>query len=412
MTAIWLSKQKLNILLFFLFVVSLPTQLSYHFWPDWSLVAGLRVDYFAPTVMISDILALGLFVIYTSHLKIEELKQIKLKALKYWFIVLGVTIFIFLNTTLSINVFESMYRWLKVLEFSFVGFWVYKHKELAGKYLPRALLVGLIYSLFLGSGQIILGKTIGGVFYLLGERTFSVSTPGIALVNLFGENYLRGYASFAHPNVLAGFSLVSLFLILELEKRKEFRRLGSVVAVLNILISFSLGAVVGLTVCLLVYFLKLYKPLSHVYKQIILCFLLVSIVLMPAAEVVVNSGIKMAESVGKRLELATIAGESFASSPLLGVGEGNFISYIPTSTIQNNLWFLQPVHNIFLLTLSEGGVVGAGLFIGILFGIKIRKNPTNLVIILPILITGLFDHYWLTINPTAFLFAIVVGILF
>lgn len=412
MTATWLSKQKLNILLFSLFVFFLPTQFGYHFWPDWSLVAGLRVDYFAPTVMVSDILAIALVTNYFLSLRKEDLRHARIKISKYWMAAFGVGVFVLLNIALSINLPESIYKWLKIFEFSLVGFWVFRNKKLVKQYLPRVLLVGLVYSLLLGAMQIILGRTVGGVFYFLGERSFTASTPGVALVNLFGKNYLRAYASFAHPNVLAGFSLVGLFTILEFEKNNKLKWLGGIVAILNIILSFSLGAVIGFGITMLIYFLKLYKPLSHVYRQIVLCFLLVSIVLMPVSNAMITSEVKVGESTQKRLELAAIAGEAFASSPVLGIGQGGFISFIPRSSVQNSMWFLQPVHNIFLLVLSENGMIGIGLFVFILFGLKIRKYPVGLTMILPVLTTGLFDHYWLTLNPTAFLFAMVVGILF
>ena len=47
-------------LLFQIFIFLLPTQLAYHFWPNWALVYGIRVDYLAPAVYLTDILVIAI----------------------------------------------------------------------------------------------------------------------------------------------------------------------------------------------------------------------------------------------------------------------------------------------------------------------------------------------------------------
>ena len=46
----------LHQVLFLLLLILLPTQLGYHFWPNWSFVFGIRSDYLAPTIYFTDIL--------------------------------------------------------------------------------------------------------------------------------------------------------------------------------------------------------------------------------------------------------------------------------------------------------------------------------------------------------------------
>ena len=53
---------------FVLLIFLIPSQLAYHFWPNWAFVGGVRVDYFAPTIYLTDILIvviLALFVLRT-----------------------------------------------------------------------------------------------------------------------------------------------------------------------------------------------------------------------------------------------------------------------------------------------------------------------------------------------------------
>src|SRR3989338_7356441 len=49
--------------LLFLFILLLPTQLGKHFFFDFSYLSGVRVDYLAPTIYLTDILALLLLII-------------------------------------------------------------------------------------------------------------------------------------------------------------------------------------------------------------------------------------------------------------------------------------------------------------------------------------------------------------
>ncbi|MEK7497805.1 MAG: hypothetical protein AAB656_02715, partial [Patescibacteria group bacterium] len=46
--------------LFGLLVILLPTQIALHIWPDWALVQGIRVDYLAPAIYLTDIIIVAL----------------------------------------------------------------------------------------------------------------------------------------------------------------------------------------------------------------------------------------------------------------------------------------------------------------------------------------------------------------
>src|SRR5260221_1150 len=49
--------------LFTLFIVLLPVQLGLHFWPDWALVSGIRVDYLAPVIYLTDLIVIALLAV-------------------------------------------------------------------------------------------------------------------------------------------------------------------------------------------------------------------------------------------------------------------------------------------------------------------------------------------------------------
>ena len=122
----------------------------------------------------------------------------------------------------------------------------------------------------------------------------------------------------------------------------------------------------------------------------------------------------MNESIWQRIELVQAAWQMFRQSPIFGIGLGSFLPRLPEFLLPRQFYFLQPVHNIFLLILTETGVIVFGLTI---FGLglilkrlwKKRKHPLFLALLV-IILTGFFDHYWLTLQQTQLLFALILGL--
>ena len=94
-------------------------------------------------------------------------------------------------------------------------------------------------------------------------------------------------------------------------------------------------------------------------------------------------------------------------SPFLGTGLGNYL-IVQEQFPQLFADFLnQPVHNIFLLFLSETGAITILLLFFLFFKkliSAVKKYPYILIIIL---ITGLFDHYWLTLQQNFLLMGVI-----
>lgn len=100
--------------------------------------------------------------------------------------------------------------------------------------------------------------------------------------------------------------------------------------------------------------------------------------------------------------------------PLIGVGLNNFISQLPNYWQNIGLtYWLQPVHNIFLLVAAETGLLGLAIFLWFLILTLKKLLVTNyqlLITLSAILALGLFDHYWLTLQQPQLLFTIVLGL--
>ena len=355
-------------------VFLLPTQLALHFWPRFAYVYGLRVDYLAPAIYLTDILLLFLI----PFIRLWPKKPLVL-----------VGLFAVLNIALAYNPAVAFFKWLAVMKLILVGLYFFgcPYRRL----IRSALAASIILFACLGLVQFGLQRTVGGIFYWLGERSFSALTPGIALVKITGVNFLRAYSSFSHPNSLAGFLVVTGILVLALGHRPAWFWPG--LWGLGLILTFSLGAIAGLVLALV--FLKLKTRLRpHLIAALII--LSFGLVFIPASWFSSN------ESIGTRLSLATAAIKLFSFSPLVGVGLNNAVLFFKN---------LQPVHNLFLLTAAETGITGLILLFGLSAVLAVRiKNKFYWLALVFVLLTGFVDHYWFTLQQNQLLLSLLVGV--
>ena len=64
--------KKIHRILFFLLLLLLPVQLGRHFWPEFALVFGIRIDYLSPTIYLTDLLVIGILVSWGWEKEAEE----------------------------------------------------------------------------------------------------------------------------------------------------------------------------------------------------------------------------------------------------------------------------------------------------------------------------------------------------
>jgi len=267
------------------------------------------------------------------------------------------------------------------------------------------------YTCLITWGQFLKKGSLGGWLWWLGERSFNLATPGIAKIQLGPYLFLRPYATFSHPNSLAGFLLVSCLLFL-LAKRKLSRNLRVlfnvviVMSLLTILPTFSWSAYLAILLLLIYVFWRKWG-----IKGVAIGILLLIGIALQSIKV----GLLEEKSIMERIFLIRNALQLIKAHPVFGVGLGNFIpAQLKLSFPRGQYNFLQPVHNIYLLVASETGLIGLVVFMVMVVYLikKLIKNlsfPSILYALYPILLLGLFDHYWLTLQQNMFLAALVVG---
>lgn len=388
-----------------------PTQLAFHFWPDFALVFGIRIDFLAPAVYLTDILIAGLCLNYFVQKRRLVWGVFKKKK---WFLFF-LLVFVFLNTLNSTFFWVTLIRWIKIFEFVIFGLYIKSQTQIDEKGVLKTLLSSLAFLSVLGIYHFLTGQTFGGVLYFLGERSFGISTPGISLVEIDGRDFLRAYSTFPHPNSLAGFLggfLTMFFVSKRSEKIKWFLVLPLAVC---FLLTFSLSAFLGIVAAVIVWALLSKNIKPQLFKLFLAVVVFLSI-LLP----VITQRLDFVESFGKsaseRLVLAEISGKMIAENPFLGTGLNTFILNIPVfAGNQTTTPILQPVHNIFLLVFSETGLLGLLILFFLLNKftsviIKKRKYLNYLPFLVFVFVTGMLDHYWLTIQQNTILLSVFFGL--
>ncbi len=416
---------RLERILLFLVVLFLPTQLGRHFWPDFSFIYSLKIDYLSPTVYFWDILVAVLLVVWV--LRKPGINRSALSLL----------LFFLLTQALSLlgadNIGAGLVRLEQYLVAGFFGVYLASQdfKRLLGKiYLPLAL--GIIGEAAIAILQFIKGGTLG--LWILGERTFTISTPGIAKFDFHGLEFLRPYGSFPHPNVLAGFMLI-VVIVLSLWGSGVSRRLqnlnkkdsGQAGMMLLIASSFLAGLTIFLTMSRTTMAAGFIVILVLIRRKWLILMGLLILILSPVLFTRFSSLFNFDNlTLLRREELIGNAWQIFLQHPIFGVGLNNFIQVQASDLAIGPSRFLQPVHNIVLLTLSESGLVGLiGLialvgypiirilnFKFLIFNLNsnFKFQISNLLPWLIIIFLGLFDHYFLTLPQGYRLFFLVWGV--
>lgn len=358
---------------FQLLIFFLPSQLGFHFWPAWAFVRGLRVDYLAPTVYFTDLLLLATTLFWL----FESKPSFKLSP-KQLISAVVILVFYILNFVFAVAPLIAFIKLIRLAVLFLFYFYLIRNPQ-SLSLIRKPLSLAVIYIFILSMLQLYFQRTIGGPFYWLGERTFSVSTPAIAEFTFMGHQYLRPYATFSHPNTLAGFMLVGALLL----SSTPF----SLLAFLLVFISFSQNAWLATIILFLISVIRVNKSFMRYF---IFAIFIASFV-FPFVPDLLDL---------KRQTLSFEAFRLFSEAPVFGLGQGN---YIPAAVNFQNSYLLQPVHNIYLLILVEAGVFG--LLLAYYFLNKIKLTSP----LIAILLTGLFDHYWLTQTQTQLLLVLVLA---
>lgn len=390
-------------ILFLLVIASLPIQLNKFFFPDFSFVLGIPIDYRAIAIYFSHLA----IVLYLISFLYSHRSQLKHHITRYRYFALTLAIFnLYLLAAQIAGAGQIAVLWFpaKIAIFSLFCLFAassFNNRKIK-KPLTFTLTISLLWQSILIIGQFISQHSLG--LWLLGERTFDAQTFAIAQIQIAGTQLLRPYGTFPHPNVAAAY-LVLILLILANQwanrKLTPLKVLTLSLGVVAIILTFSKTA-------LLILFLAIIS-FSKISKNFFALILLVALIIFVAARILIDANVA---SIAERLVLTAAALDITLINPLFGVGSANFILELSkldlTSLSQTRL--LQPVHNVFLLILAENGLLGLLLFTLLLYSVsKFLTTPFKNLLFFALLIFASADHFLWTLHQGQMIFWLTIG---
>jgi O-antigen ligase len=251
--------------------------------------------------------------------------------------------------------------------------------DLPMNHIVAILSISLALQAIAGIAQAIFQQPLG----FPGEMTLSLQNPDAAAIRFSGDAWLRSYGLTFHPNVLGGYLMSVVILILPLLDRRPFRVLWLVFAG-GLFLTFSrsawLGAAFGL-VFLFWWYLRQYdlRPKQWVQGLVVALVgaVLLLILFLPQIASRLNPVATLSEftSLSGRGEMIDIALKSIRDDPLTGLGAGNFpVAMLGYLTLDAPHF----VHNVFLLLGAEVGIPGGMIWLWLwIFPMVILKPQLN-----------------------------------
>jgi hypothetical protein len=383
-------------------------------------VEGIYVNYLVPTISILDLgilIALGSVVVergFSLYLDLFKNLRNGLAILFLFLFVQNLFLADFNSLLLSLRLFSLIILFLSMLQITKEEKWDKTVKEKILTSGIAILLTNVLLQGTLGTIQFKRGSGLGLDF--LGESEIVSGMMGSSFVELSGQLFLRAYGTFPHPNVLGGFLLLGIFLGIYLYQRRRFT--GSFLvggSFLAMVFTFSRIHILLSVLVILVFLSK-----QILFKKSLLSISFSPLLLIERFQTLFNSGDR---SWSERWDLIKASFRVIKENWLIGIGGGNFVKgmegFVPRTS--RGILLTQPVHNIFLLYLSEFGILGFFLIFYVLFytviNIKNIKKISlyGLLIILVLMVIGLFDHYLFSLPQgmvilTSFLFLLVYSL--
>ncbi|MAF20371.1 MAG: hypothetical protein CMI55_01675 [Parcubacteria group bacterium] len=274
---------------------------------------------------------------------------------------------------------------------------------------------------------------------LLGESPLAIGISGVAKIMVGPLKMIRAYGTLPHPNVLAAFLLVSIFFLYFLWLSKKHSFLNNLFLLIvywflltGLLLTFARTIIAIFLLASLIYFIFIVWKVIQVFngpllKRTIAVFLLfvvfsVSLGLLAWPELSDRFQVSLTEqSVGLRVFYGQIALAMIHDHPWLGIGLGNLVWEMRQALDLLAAWIHQPVHNIYLLIASEIGLIGLAVFLMFVYQLlrQYREQRTEnkeqktvlLFLVSCLLIIGLFDHFFWTLQQGQIMFWLILGLI-
>lgn len=416
--------------LFSLLIISIFLPIRYIIPSQSNEILGYYSDFTSISLYLS--LILVIFLIYTFW----DTILISIKNSQFWLILLGILLTvsslagIILTPELTTLILYKDVLIICGLVVGLIAFkseiWL-KYKEF---FLNLFILLGVIESI-LALMQFGIQQSLG--LNMIGESPLSTSLLGVAKLIINGEVYLRAYGTLPHPNILGGFLLIiSILNLYLLNKTTQVSRgilyfASWTIISTGLVLSFSRSALITLFLAMSLWILlNLIRKNLKTGKVIISILILISILLIFKPFLIARS--TWNDSAVSQRQIFTQADLNILKDKFVfGTGPGTNLFHMEQQLESKvDTRRIQPVHNFFLILITDTGIFGIVLLAGYIYlFFRLIKRVFNLTqsngevgqwaitiltIQLSIFILFWVDHYFYTIFSATLLLAITTGL--
>lgn len=294
--------------------------------------------------------------------------------------------------------FLSIFKWIEF--FGIIAFIYLSNIKTVN--IIKVLFLVALYQGFVGLMQFYNGASLGLSF--IGEQPMSIYNAGSPKISFEDTSFLRATGTFLHPNILSCFLVVVFFLTKQLDKKWRIIRW---ILIIPIFLTFS-------RIGLLAFFIGI---LFSNKKILNLSIFLVITVFLFGALFLIFPEIKNLIISRVNIDISIVERWQFVKNSLLllfkhpfGIGGGNYLLFISSISPFFYPWEFQPVHNIFLLSANEFGII-SGISLLAIFSYLFLKYTKFRPLLLIIFIFGIFDHFLITIHSGVVIFALIVALI-
>ncbi len=359
-------------------------------------------------------------------------KKGEFKFSKYDWFLIGFIIVSAISIINASNQILGFYQLAKLLEFSLLYFYVKSNLGVVFN-LAASFFIFLVSGFFqavLAIIQYVRQADLGLRFF--GETVLNPNLFNVATFLVNGEKIMRPYGTTPHPNVLAFFIFIAVFIyyFFYIEKNKfPHSKLGLTIysiLLFGLFLTFSRVIIFFWAIGVSLRWLIFNKKFGHIAENLSLKSLTIATFMILILFLVLFWPQVLARlDISPYEEAVSLRGfynkVAFFEKPFWGVGIGNFVNWfkeISPGLTQN---FYQPIHNIYLLIFSETGILGLMtflLFLIFIFKEYFKKVEFNrlfhyslIILFLLVLFLGLFDHFLWTLQQGQIIFWLTAGLL-
>jgi O-antigen ligase len=302
------------------------------------------------------------------------------------------------------------------------------------KLILQILTLEIVFISILGTFQFVRQSAIFNNYLFFGEQPYSTSTPYIAKESYAGVSRIPPYATFLHPNILAGFLVVLLtFLVGSIAVTNKGQPLihlrnlsyasAGILGTFALILTKSYTAWLAFILGILLLFSLTVLKVKVVGRWLLVLLTFGPFLLglfFPLFKVSVNkflpdNSVNSVLSVERRSSLLLASYKMIYEKPLFGWGINSFTyTSAPFVIHREMILFTQPVHNVFVLLGVEVGLIGLMLFLSILVYTIFKTFQTGAYIysvaLIQIMLMSNFDHYFITTHQTLLLLILTLAL--